>query len=53
MEIINYFTNQKFVHKDRKFDGAMAGLLSWQGYLDAHKAGAAKKRTPSRPRGSS
>ena len=38
------------IHKDRKFDGAMAGLLSWQGYLDAHKAGAAKKRTPSRPR---
>lgn len=38
------------IHKDRKLDGAMAGLLSWQGYLDAHKAGAAKKRTPSRPR---
>lgn len=38
------------IHKDRKFDGAMAGLLSWQAYLDAHKAGAARTRTPSRPR---
>lgn len=38
------------IHKDRKFDAAMAGLLSWQAYLDAHKAGAAKPRTPSRPR---
>ena len=38
------------IHKDRKFDGAMAGMLSWQAYLDAHKAGAAKPRIPSRPR---
>lgn len=38
------------IHKDRKFDAAMAGLLSWQAYLDAHKAGAAKRRTATRPR---
>jgi len=38
------------IHPDRKFDGAMAGLLSWQAYLDAVKAGASVPRTPTRPR---
>lgn len=38
------------IHKDRKLDAAMAGLLSWQAYLDAHKAGAAHRRKPTRPK---
>lgn len=38
------------IHPDRKFDGAMAGLLSWQAYLDAVKVGASVPRTPTRPR---
>lgn len=38
------------IHPDRKFDAAMAGLLSWQGYLDAVKAGANRPRVPTRPR---
>lgn len=38
------------VHPDRKMDAGAAGLLSWQAYLDAHKAGEARRRTPSRPR---
>lgn len=38
------------IHKDRKLDAAMAGLLSWQAYLDAHKAGAAQRRKPTRPK---
>lgn len=38
------------IHPDRKFDGAMAATLSWQGYLDAVKAGENKPHRPSRPR---
>lgn len=38
------------IHPDRKLDAAMAGKLSWQVYLDAHKAGAVRVRKPSRPR---
>lgn len=38
------------IHPDRKIDGAAAGKLSWQAYLDAHKAGVARPRTPTRPR---
>lgn len=38
------------IHPDRKFDAAMAGLLSWQVYLDAVKAGVNKKPVRSRPR---
>lgn len=40
----------KKIHQERKFDAAMAGTLSWQCYLDALKAGAAKPRARSRPR---
>lgn len=38
------------IHPDRKFDAAMAALLSWQAYLDAVKAGENQARKPSRPR---
>lgn len=38
------------IHPDRKFDAAMAALLSWQGYLDAVKAGENRQRPRSRPR---
>lgn len=38
------------IHPDRKFDTAMAAVLSWQAYLDAVKAGANKPRIPTRPR---
>jgi len=38
------------IHPDRKFDAAMAALLSWQAYLDGQKAGAGRRRTPTRPR---
>lgn len=38
------------IHPDRKFDGAMAAVLSWQAYLDGVKAGANRTRKPSRPR---
>jgi hypothetical protein len=38
------------IHPDRKFDAAMAALLSWQAYLDAVKAGQARPRKTSRPR---
>lgn len=38
------------IHPDRKFDFAMAGMLSWQAYLDAVKAGEARRTRPSRPR---
>jgi len=31
------------IHPDRKFDAAMAGLLSWEAYLDARAAGATPK----------
>lgn len=34
------------IHPDRKFDAAMAGLLSWEAYLEARSSGA--KPTPSR-----
>jgi hypothetical protein len=38
------------IHPDRKFDAAMAALLSWQAYLDGLKAGAARPHVPTRPR---
>jgi len=38
------------IHPDRKFDAAMAAVLSWACYLDALKAGANVQHTPSRPR---
>lgn len=38
------------IHPDRKFDIAMAAVLSWQVFLDATKAGANKPRKRSRPR---
>lgn len=38
------------IHPDRKFDAAMAALLSWQAYLDAVKAGENRQRVASRPR---
>ncbi|MGW8565667.1 hypothetical protein [Isoptericola sp. NPDC055881] len=38
------------IHPDRKFDAAMAALLSWQGYLDAVKAGENVQRAAVRPR---
>lgn len=38
------------IHPDRKFDAAMAGLLSWQAYLDGMKAGENVVRRPTRPR---
>lgn len=38
------------IHPDRKFDAAMAGLISWQAYLDGVKAGANQPRVPTRPR---
>lgn len=38
------------IHPDRKFDAAMAGLLSWQAYLDGVKAGASRPHVPTRPR---
>lgn len=38
------------MHPDRKIDAAAAALASWQAYLDAHKAGAAKQRKPYRPK---
>lgn len=37
------------IHPDRKFDAAMAALLSWQAYLDGVKAGESRRRAPSRP----
>lgn len=37
-------------HPDRKIDAAAAAVISWQAYLDAHKAGAAKQRKASVPR---
>lgn len=42
------FTLDK-IHPDRKFDGAMAGNLSWEARLDALKAGATPPKK-SRPR---
>lgn len=38
------------IHPDRKFDIAMAAVLSWQAYLDGVKAGANVIRRPQRPR---
>ncbi|WP_102508115.1 large terminase [Sanguibacter massiliensis] len=38
------------IHPDRKFDAAMAAMLSWQAYLDGVKAGQAKPHVPARPR---
>ena len=38
------------IHPDRKFDAAMAAVLSWQAYLTAVKKGLGKTRTPTRPR---
>lgn len=38
------------IHPDRKFDGAMAAVLSWQAYLDGVKAGKATKRKGRGPR---
>jgi hypothetical protein len=40
----------KKIHQDRKFDAAMAAVLSWTCYLDAVKAGANVQHQPSRPR---
>lgn len=34
------------IHPDRKFDGAMAGCLSWECYLDAIAAGVEHTSTP-------
>jgi len=36
------------IHPERKFDAAMAAVLSWQAYLDAHRKG---KFKPGRSRG--
>ena len=38
------------IHPDRKIDAAAAGQLSWRAYLDAHKAGEARRRKPGRVR---
>lgn len=38
------------IHPDRKFDAAMAALLSWQAYLDGVKAGMNVPHVPTRPR---
>ncbi|HET8537118.1 MAG TPA: hypothetical protein VFL73_08055, partial [Solirubrobacteraceae bacterium] len=43
------FTLEK-IHLERKFDAAMAAVLSWQAYLDALKAGKGRAVKPSRPR---
>ena len=42
--------NLQKIHPDRKFDVAMAAVLSWQAYLDAVKDGKAVRRRPQRPR---
>ena len=38
------------IHPDRKFDAAMAAVLSWQAYLTAIKKGMGAPRVPTRPR---
>lgn len=38
------------IHPDRKFDAAMAAVVSWQAYLDATKKGQGTPRKPQRPK---
>ena len=38
------------IHPDRKFDAAMAAVVSWQAYLDATKKGQGAPRKPQRPK---
>ena len=38
------------IHPDRKFDAAMAAVVSWQAFLAATKKGLGKPHTPTRPR---
>lgn len=38
------------IHPDRKFDAAMAAVLSWQAYLDGAKAGKTQPRRANIPR---